>query len=193
MNIDEDDPLVQAAFDVFSRYGLRKTTMADIARASGVSRQTLYNRFANKDEVFRAAVVQLGMQRFGLMQADWAQTDDMGQKLDAFFRSAPLHWYDLICQSPDAADLVEALNTIARDEVEHGTAIWKSALAELLAPYHGHLAKSGTSAQDTADFLVTSAYSAKSEATDRPHLLRRLAVLRAATLALLGEDATPPT
>lgn len=33
----------------FARYGLRKTSMEDVARALGVSRQALYNRHGSKD------------------------------------------------------------------------------------------------------------------------------------------------
>lgn len=38
------DPIVAT----FARYGFRKTSMEDVARALGVSRQALYNRFGSK-------------------------------------------------------------------------------------------------------------------------------------------------
>lgn len=38
------DPLLMT----FARYGFRKASMEDLARASGVSRQALYNRFGSK-------------------------------------------------------------------------------------------------------------------------------------------------
>ncbi len=48
--------VLDAAASVFLRYGYRKASMDDVATAAGVSRQALYLRFANKDELFRAAV-----------------------------------------------------------------------------------------------------------------------------------------
>ncbi len=36
----------------FSRYGLRKTSMEDIARSAGVSRQSIYKRFGSKEGAF---------------------------------------------------------------------------------------------------------------------------------------------
>ncbi|MCF6327445.1 MAG: TetR/AcrR family transcriptional regulator [Devosiaceae bacterium] len=37
---------------VFIRYGFKKTSMADIARAAELSRQSIYNRFGSKEAVF---------------------------------------------------------------------------------------------------------------------------------------------
>jgi AcrR family transcriptional regulator len=51
--------IVQAAIGVFSRYGLKKTSMDDLARAAGLSRQGLYLHYATKEALFRAAVLQV--------------------------------------------------------------------------------------------------------------------------------------
>ena len=48
--------VLEAAVGVFARYGYRKTSMDDVARAAGVSRQGLYLSFANKEELFRRAL-----------------------------------------------------------------------------------------------------------------------------------------
>ena len=41
---------------MFSRYGVKRTSMVDLAQEAGVSRQTLYNVFRNKDDVLRALI-----------------------------------------------------------------------------------------------------------------------------------------
>ena len=41
--------IVDAAFRVFSRYGVKRTTMNDIAEEAGLVRQTLYTVYKNKD------------------------------------------------------------------------------------------------------------------------------------------------
>src|SRR5258708_23076340 len=48
--------VLDAAVGVYARYGFRKTSMEEVARAAGVSRQGLYLQFANKEELFRKAV-----------------------------------------------------------------------------------------------------------------------------------------
>ncbi|HET6985912.1 MAG TPA: helix-turn-helix domain-containing protein [Kribbella sp.] len=50
--------VLAVALEAFGRYGFRKTSMEDLARSAGVSRQGLYLRYASKEALFRAAVQQ---------------------------------------------------------------------------------------------------------------------------------------
>ena len=45
-----------AAIKLFVMNGFEQTTMADIASSAGVSKQTVYSHFANKDELYDAAI-----------------------------------------------------------------------------------------------------------------------------------------
>lgn len=48
--------ILDAARDVFVRYGFKKTSMDDLARAAGLSRQGLYLHFPSKEALFAAMV-----------------------------------------------------------------------------------------------------------------------------------------
>lgn len=48
--------ILRAAFECFARYGLRRTSMADIAKLAGMSRPALYLHYAGKDDIFNALV-----------------------------------------------------------------------------------------------------------------------------------------
>jgi AcrR family transcriptional regulator len=48
--------LLQATAECVARYGIRKTTMVDVASKSGVAKATLYNHFRTKDDVLAAVV-----------------------------------------------------------------------------------------------------------------------------------------
>lgn len=48
--------LLQAALEVFARYGYRKASMDEVARAAGLSRQGLYLHFPSKELLFREVV-----------------------------------------------------------------------------------------------------------------------------------------
>jgi TetR/AcrR family transcriptional regulator of autoinduction and epiphytic fitness len=48
--------LLEAALDVFLKFGFRKTSMDEVARAASVSRQGLYLHFPKKEALFRAVV-----------------------------------------------------------------------------------------------------------------------------------------
>ncbi len=50
--------LLDAAFACAERYGIGKTTMSDVARASGLSRQTLYRYFESKHDLTAALVIR---------------------------------------------------------------------------------------------------------------------------------------
>ena len=51
-----DRRLLDAALAKFARFGFRKTSMEEVARAARLSRQGLYLHFATKEELFREVV-----------------------------------------------------------------------------------------------------------------------------------------
>ena len=48
--------LVDVARQVFAKNGIEKTTMNDIAKASGKGRRTIYSYFNNKEEIYYAVI-----------------------------------------------------------------------------------------------------------------------------------------
>lgn len=50
------EQVLGVALEVFGRYGFRKASMDEVARAAEISRQGLYLYFASKEALFRAAV-----------------------------------------------------------------------------------------------------------------------------------------
>jgi AcrR family transcriptional regulator len=48
--------ILDAALVEFDRYGIRKVTLEDVARQAGVSRTTIYRRFASRDELIAAVM-----------------------------------------------------------------------------------------------------------------------------------------
>jgi AcrR family transcriptional regulator len=48
--------ILRAAFECFARYGLRRTSMADIAEGAGMSRPALYLHYSGKEDIFNALV-----------------------------------------------------------------------------------------------------------------------------------------
>lgn len=87
------DTLFDAARDQLEHSAWADITMADVARAAGVSRQTLYNEFGTRDEFAAAFVIREG-ERFldAVEQAVRAHLDDpraaVAAALEAFLASA---------------------------------------------------------------------------------------------------------
>ena len=51
--------ILDAAAGVFLRFGYKKTSMDDLARAAGLSRQGLYLHFPTEEELFKEGVLRL--------------------------------------------------------------------------------------------------------------------------------------
>ncbi len=57
-NTEPSQAIIVAAKGLFSRFGLGKTTMEDIAAASKKAKSTLYYYFKSKEEVFTSVIMQ---------------------------------------------------------------------------------------------------------------------------------------
>ncbi len=87
------EALLQATGECIARYGIRKTTMVDVASKSRVAKATLYNHFRTKDDVL-AALVQRQVAELVGACVTRATTDGLVDALahaaDLLANSAPL-------------------------------------------------------------------------------------------------------
>lgn len=82
------DRVAVAALDEFAEHGIRRTSMEDVARRAGVSRMTVFRRFASKQrlvEVVIAREVHRGMQELDLL---WEGAETLEDRLVAGFEFA---------------------------------------------------------------------------------------------------------
>ena len=100
----DDAYILDAVTKVVSRYGMKRTTMADIARAAGISRQTLYDRFGDKDGIMAAAIDSIADRVCTELRMAFAQESDLASSLDTYFRIAIWPTYEIVQAMPDAAD-----------------------------------------------------------------------------------------
>jgi len=112
------DALVLAATTVFLRYGFKKTSMEDLARAAGVSRPGLYLHFDSKEALFKAAVVRL----VDDLRAAWrVALDKPGAELDDRIVSAFEAVHVFAIGEPSLAlhmnELLETANTLVGPSV----------------------------------------------------------------------------
>jgi AcrR family transcriptional regulator len=121
--------VLEAAVGVFARYGYRKASMDEVARAAGVSRQGLYLQFANKEELFRRALEhsldrQLSAAATALGQRDIALEDRLAAACDAW-----------------AGRFIGALGAGAADLMCAGTTLAGAALARYGAEFESLVAR----------------------------------------------------
>lgn len=102
--------LLEVAIDVFVRFGFRKTSMDEVARAADISRQGLYLHFSTKEALFEAA-----LQHFlqGVLADVDAKAADASRRLDEKLLAVFDAWVGRFVGMPaSAADLVEVARAL---------------------------------------------------------------------------------
>ena len=88
MSVSKDDILkddiLREAQKLFQQFGLKKTTMEDIARALGKGKSTLYYYFASKEEIFDAVVMKEMEEVFNNVKTAVQKAGSAEEKLKAF-------------------------------------------------------------------------------------------------------------
>ncbi len=180
---NRDAQIIQAATQVFARYGYGKTTMNDIAEAAGVARQTLYNAYTNKEEILRGCVRVWIEQNTAEVAQAWKDLSTFEEKLDVYFEKGPLKWFDDVQQSPDVAEIIDGLHRIAGEEMAEASRIWTGMFTDAL---NAHFGKDPSHAE-TAEFIYSTSKNAKYGIANRSVLEGRLKILKASVMALLKE------
>ncbi len=103
----KEDQILGAAESVFVRYGFARTTMADIAKAAGMSRPALYLQFPDKEAIFNRVIENMDAQALAKIRTAIAGIAPLDEKLLHACTSWGMHGVELAAAFPDAADLFD--------------------------------------------------------------------------------------
>lgn len=106
--LSRTDQILDAALAVFSRYGFKRASMADIAAEAQLSRPLLYLSFQNKADVFVAAARRFARSCSDAGEAAWPAGVPAREGLPALARAQHLPVWRMLQGSPHGAELVEA-------------------------------------------------------------------------------------
>lgn len=189
---EREEKIIEAAVQLFSRYGVKRTSMNDIAVEAGIARQTLYNAFSNKDEVLRATIRLFSDRAMARIDAGLLGAKDLGERLDVIFMHIAIEPFDLLNASPNAEDIVAGFNASSQKEIAAAAERNKEIIARTLEPFESAIEGSGLTLDQFSDFVQCSASSAKYNASNRKHLLSLLKALKVATLKLANGTLSTP-
>ncbi|MGY0004233.1 TetR/AcrR family transcriptional regulator [Micromonospora sp. I033] len=184
MSNDRLETILAAAYECFTRHGMRRTTMDDIAAAAGMSRPAVYQYVRNKDDAYRRLAERLfdgslaqARQVAAAPGADLAQRlhDVLAAKLELTLR---LHR-----ESRHAIELLDTSAKLTGDLVETYTRELTDVVAGVLAD------AAGPRARAVADVLVALTRGLEADLTD-PDLPRRR--LRDGVALLVAGLPAPP-
>jgi AcrR family transcriptional regulator len=167
--------VLDAAVAVFARFGYRKTSMDDVARAAGVSRQGLYLSFANKEELFRRAVEHSLRGQLACAIAALSRAKD---SLESRIIAACKEWSGRFVGSlgADAADLMCASTSLAGATLAEYEWQFEAALANAIAatPVAARCAAAGLNIADFARALHATARGLKQTCKTQEDFLKAM-------------------
>lgn len=156
MATDRLDEVLDAAYDCLTRYGVRRTTMDDIASTMGVSRSAVYQYVRSKDDAFRQLAARLHTQALRRAREAAAAEDAsyatrlrgvLAAKLDLVRR--------LTGDSPHTAELLDAKARLFGDICGTFTAELRHLLITLFAQAGTPVGLDPAEAADVCLALVT--------------------------------------
>ena len=181
MTSEKEEHILSAAREVFLRYGYSRTTMADVAKAAGMSRPSLYLLYPGKEQLY-SAVIHLGnKEAFQDICNNTKASDPLERKLGVALERWVAQSWDLERANPDAGGFFD-YNFPA---VQAIYAEFQTYLASLLEDaVHASLLE--ITPEELARTLLYSLWGPKAIAKDGVGLRRMIAVQISLVTAALG-------
>ncbi|BBB00967.1 putative TetR family transcriptional regulator [Actinacidiphila reveromycinica] len=162
--------VLDAALPTFARFGYRKTSMEEVARAAHISRPGLYFLFSSKEALFRAAVTQL-------LERDLAAVErilaDNGRPLPERLVGAFDQWAGRYVGplARDVRDVVDAHPDLLGDIARTAPRRFEDLLTDALAA-----GPDRDAAPDVARTMISASIGLKHQASSREFFVARMRV-----------------
>jgi AcrR family transcriptional regulator len=110
---DKRDRILDAAQELFVRYGVKRTSIDDVAREAGIAKGTVYLSFESKAELFAAIADRLCASTFADVQRIALETTPLTTRLVRILDRYIGATHRLIAQSPHIAELTASKETLS--------------------------------------------------------------------------------
>lgn len=169
--------VLKVAIEVFARFGYRKSSMDEVARAADISRQGLYLLFANKEALFSAVVAYALSEQLAAAEAALAKENRvLEDRLTAACDEWSGRYVDVV--GSNAADLIETSVAITGKTLSKYEAFFEQALGDAIANsgLKTFYASVGLSPMDVAQTLHAAARGLKDSCKSRKVFVNRMAI-----------------
>ena len=117
---EKQQAIMAAAFEAFRLYGVKRTSMADIASGAGMSRAALYLHYRNKEDIFRSLVT--GYYDLATQQVEQVLRQDapLSESLRNAFLTQAGPVFEALLSSPHGQELLDTKHAHSEDLVIAG-------------------------------------------------------------------------
>ena len=170
-DVGRRESVLESALVTFARFGYRKASMDEVARAAHISRPGLYFLFASKEALFRAAVTRSLERDIATVEQVLVDTDRPlpERLLDSFDRWAGTYIGPL---TRDVASLIEDNPNILGPIAQTTPQRFEELITEAIAFGQG----GPRSAPDVARTMISTSIGIKSQVDTRDAYLERLEI-----------------
>jgi AcrR family transcriptional regulator len=168
--LDKRTVILDAAFKVFLAYGFRRTTMADIADAAGISRPALYLEFKNKADIYRAGFLSMLGRTCRLVDQALQGEGPLCERMITALNAGVVAPMRRVQQSPHGAELFEVKQEIAGDLGQEWNDGMEQSLCRALLEAAGkgeiHFDDPDVAAEDLARLIISCVEGIKKRMSD---------------------------
>jgi len=182
---DTELKLVAVATEIFAQYGVKRTSMGEIAECAGVSRQTLYSFFNSKDKLLAVAMQSIIDEILSDLERDWKQCESVEQILDIYFKHSVYKPFEMLRKTPDIKDLIHGVGDETRKVAHKADTAKTKLLAQQLEPFRHGLEARNSDPVSVARLIVTTTRELKLSVNSRKELEKLLQTLKKAVQALV--------
>lgn len=173
------DAILNAAFNQFSHYSFRKTSMEDIAKAAGISRASIYSYFQNKDDIFRSVSIQWHDHAEQMAQASLANSDaSIAERIEGALLARHGPFQKIATESTYGTEIYDEHHRLCSDIVADAHSkfltLLASALKSAVRDQEIDLKSAGLSADAAAELVNFAASGLKQGARDLPSFEQRI-------------------
>ncbi|MEM7013972.1 MAG: TetR/AcrR family transcriptional regulator [Verrucomicrobiota bacterium] len=179
MKTERQLQILEVAKRLFLHFGFQKVTLGDIAKEMGVSRPTVYQAFANKEEIFSAIIETWQEDALERIAAVHDSKKTMRKKIEAAIEIWIIEPFEMLHSSPGASELLDCTFGFAVETMDAGYADFEKEIKKFLDQdgFSGRLSN-----RDLAHFMVVSSRGFKGQAADTSTLRKLIKNLLDLTL-----------
>lgn len=168
---DKSRQILHAAQSLFVRYGIKRTSIDDIAREAGIAKGTLYLYYDSKDALFASVAERMCIEILDNVHKAIVSPVSLNEQLLELLDANVGFMHRLLEESPHMAELTETKETLAASIF----ATFDSQFKNLLRT---HLSDNEIVREDVAEMFLAAAYGViRTGDTSKEHYRIRLAVL----------------